>query len=212
VPDPFIMAQRARPHREPGRHAAVRAAPPATDQTIRHQKITIPPEQEAGGIAVRRYRPSRSWPVGALALCAAGGAMLATGALSSALEAGPEAAFSERIKRSVAGAGPGTEAHAAIPAAAAPAAAPSSAPPSSVPRPAGVWQVQVGAFRNPSAAEAYLRALQGALPELAQRTATQGRFGELNRVRIGGIEDEGTARALCDRVLATGRGCFVLRP
>lgn len=60
------------------------------------------PEREARAAAVRRYRPSRSWPVGALALAAAAGAVLATGALSSALDGGPDPAFAVRSGPSVA--------------------------------------------------------------------------------------------------------------
>lgn len=155
---------------------------------------------------MRRYRPSRSWPVGGLALGAAAGAILATGLLSSALTGAPDPAFAARIGQSVASAQSGAAAHAAVPAAAAPAAS-SSAPP-----PAGVWQIQVGAFRNGFAAEAHLRALEGEVPELEPLTAIHQLRGDINRVRIGGIEDEAAARRLCARILAVGRACFVTGP
>lgn len=155
---------------------------------------------------VRRYRPSRSWPVGGLALVAAAGAILATGTLSSALDGGPAPAFAARIGQTVASAQPGTKAHAAIPASAAPAAA------SPGPQPAGVWQIQVGAFRNTQAAEAHLRTLEAGIPELARLTAVHQLRGGLNRVRIGGIEDEAAARGLCASIAASGRGCFVAGP
>jgi cell division septation protein DedD len=132
--------------------------------------------------------------------------VLATGTLSSVLDGAPDAAFAARIGRTVASARSGDEAHAATPAAGIPAASP-SAPPA-----AGAWQVQVGAFRNASAAEAHLRALESQLPELARLTRTHQLRGDLNRIRIGGIEDEAGARGLCGRILAAGRGCFVVRP
>ena len=128
------------------------------------------------------------------------------GTLSSVLEGGPDPAFAARIGRSVANAQSGIEAHASTPAAALPAAL-ASAPP-----PAGVWQVQVGAFRDAQAAEAYLRALESDAPELAKLTATHQLRGKIDRVRIAGIGDEAAARALCSRLVAIGRGCFVVRP
>lgn len=126
------------------------------------------------------------------------------GTLSSVLEGGPDPAFAARIRQSVASAQPGIEAHASVPAAAVPAA---SAPP-----PPGVWQVQVGAFRNAQAAEAHLRALESEVPQLAKLTATHQLRGNINRVRIAGIGDEAAARDLCSRIAAAGRGCFVVRP
>lgn len=132
--------------------------------------------------------------------------MLTAGALSSALDGGPDPAFAARIGQGVAGMRSGMEAHAAIPAATAPAAA-TAAPP-----PAGAWQIQVGAFRNAPAAEAQVRTLKSRVPELAPLTAIRQHRGGLNRVRIGGIEDEAAARRLCARLLASGRGCFVVRP
>lgn len=164
------------------------------------------PEREAGTLAVRRYRPSHSWPVGGLALVAAAGAILATGMLSSALDGAADPAFAAEVGRSVESAQSGTQVRTAIAAGSAPAAS-SSAPP-----PAGVWQIQVGAFRNSFAAEAHLRALEGEVPELKALTAIHQLRGDVNRVRIGGIEDEATARELCARILAIGRGCFVAGP
>ncbi|HEX8380245.1 MAG TPA: SPOR domain-containing protein [Allosphingosinicella sp.] len=155
---------------------------------------------------MRRYRPSRSWPVAALALAAATGAVLTTGALSSALDGEPQPAFAARIAQKVASAPAGMQARPAARGAAAPAAA-SSAPP-----PGGIWKVQVGAFRDTVAAEAHLRALESGVPELARLTPIHQLRGGLNRVRIGGIEDEVAARELCARITATGRGCFVVGP
>lgn len=183
-----------------------RAIPSESDESIRHQKILTAPEREAELSVVRRYRPSRSWPVGGLALVAAAGAILASGMLSSTLGGGPDPAFAAQVGQSVASPQPGAEARAAISAASAPAAS-SSAPP-----PAGVWQIQVGAFQNSFAAEAHLRALEGEVPELKPLTATHRLRGNITRVRIGGIEDEAAARRLCARILAVGRGCFVAGP
>lgn len=162
---------------------------------------------------MRRYRPSRSWPVGGLALVAAAGAVLATGTLSANLDGGPEPAFAARIRQQVAGAQPVTQARAALPAATAPAApaVPSASAPSTPPA-AGVWQIQVGAFRNTFAAEAHLRALEKEVPQLAQLSRTHQLRGKINRVRIGGIEDEPAARGLCARIRAAGRDCFVAGP
>jgi cell division septation protein DedD len=155
---------------------------------------------------VRRYRPSRSWPVGGLALIAAAGAVLATGTLSSTLGGGPDPAFAARIGQSVAGARSGMEARAASPAAAGLAASPPAPPP------AGAWQIQVGAFRNLAAAEAHRRSLEREVPELARLPQTHQLRGRINRVRIGGIEDEAAARGLCGRIRAVGHGCFVAEP
>lgn len=175
-------------------------------RSIRHQKILIGPERESGTPAVRRYRPSRPWPVGGLALVAAVGAVLTTGTLSSALNGGADPAFAARIEQGIEPAQSAMAAHAAIPAAIVPRAG------SSAPRPAGVWQIQVGAFRNALAGEAHLRALESEVPELAQLSASHQLRGDLNRVRIGGIDDETAARELCARILAVGRGCFVAGP
>ncbi len=161
------------------------------------------PEREAGTSAVRRYRPSRSWPVGALALVAAAGAVLATGALSSALDGGPSPAFAAGIGRNVESVQPQAKARTATPA---------PALPSHASLPADLWQIQVGAFRTISAAEAHLGALESELPELARMEPTHQLRGGLHRVRIGGIGDEPAARALCARILAAGRGCFAIRP
>jgi hypothetical protein len=155
---------------------------------------------------VRRYRPTRSWPVGGLALVAAAGAVLMSGTLSSALDGGPDPAFAARIGRGVADLQSGMEAHAAVPATAEPASS-TFAPP-----PRALWQVQVGAFRKTAAAEAHLRILEAAVPELARRTAIHQLRGGLNRVRIGGIEDEADARRLCTAILGAGSGCFVVAP
>lgn len=163
--------------------------------------------------AVRRYRPTRSWPVGGLALAAAAGAVLSTGTLSSTLGGGPDPAFAARIGQSVARAGPGMEARAAaLPAMPVPAAVPAAAAAAPPPAPQGVWQIQVGAFRDTSAAEAHLRALEAEVPELGGLTRTHQLRGRINRVRIGGIANKPAARALCERILAVGRGCFVARP
>lgn len=176
-------------------------------RSIRHEKIPTEPEQEVGEKpAVRRYRPSRSWPVGGLALAAAVGAVLTTGALSSALDGGPDPAFAARIGHGVANLKSGMEAHAAIPGVMAPAS------PAFAPSPAGPWQIQVGAFRNPAAAEAQLRALESEVPDLTRLSAVHQLRGGVNRVRIGGIADEAAARRLCARLLAAGRGCFVVAP
>lgn len=157
---------------------------------------------------MRRYRPTRSWPVGGLALIAATGAVLATGAVSSTLDGGPDPAFASRIARSVPGAGPGIEARAAA-APAAPAAAAVAVPPAPSPPPRGLWQIQVGAFRDTSAAEAHLRALEAEMPELAGLDRIHQLRGRISRVRIGGIAGEPAARALCARILTAGSGCFV---
>ncbi|HEX8480770.1 MAG TPA: SPOR domain-containing protein [Allosphingosinicella sp.] len=160
---------------------------------------------------MRRYRPSRSWPVGALALAAATGAVLTTGALSSALDDAPQPAFATRIAREAASLPPATRPPAAAPAAAAPASAAPAAL-NSAPLATRVWQVQVGAFRSTAAAEAHLRTLESGVPELARLTPVHQLRGGLNRVRIGGIEDEGAAHRLCARIAASGRGCFVVGP
>lgn len=155
---------------------------------------------------MRRYRPSRPWPVGGLALVAAAGAVLATGTLSSALDGGSGPAFAAGIGQRVAKARSGMEAHAAIP----PAAIPNVASPAPAPR--ALWQIQVGAFRNGPAAEAHLHALESEVPELAQLPDAYLLRGSINRARIGGIGDESAARDLCARILAAGHGCFVVRP
>jgi cell division septation protein DedD len=138
--------------------------------------------------------------------------MLAAGTVSAALEGGPDPAIAARVAQDVAQAGPAREANAAIPvpAKAAPAAPPPA--PSSAPPPAGDWQVQVGAFRSTVAAEAHLRSLEGDVPGLARLTRAHQLRGNINRVRIGGIEDEASARELCAQILAAGRGCFVAGP
>lgn len=123
------------------------------------------------------------------------------------MSGGPDPAVTAQIKQSVAGAQPGTQAQAAVPAGAVPAAS-SSAPP----RAPGIWQIQVGAFRNSFAAEAHLRALERELPQLAQLSRSHQLRGTINRVRIGGIADEAAARELCAGIAAVGRGCFVAGP
>ncbi len=178
-------------------------------QSIRHEKILIAPEHEVATPAVRRYSPTRSWPVGGLALVAAAGVVLAAGALSSALDGAPDSAFAARIGQSVASLRPNMEAHAAIPA---PAALAPLAAAGSEPSPAGGWRIQVGAFRTLPAAEAHVRTLKSELPELARLPAIHQLRGDLNRVRIGGIGEKAAARRLCARILATGRGCFVVGP
>jgi cell division septation protein DedD len=193
----------------PGEGPAFRQPTENRTRTIRHQKILIALEREAGTAAVRRYRPSRPWPVGGLALAAAAAAVLATGGLSSVLDGGPDPAFAARIARSVASGPSPIEARAAPP----PAAPAASVPAASEPAPpAAAWQIQVGAFRNVVAAEAHLRSLESGVPELARLTATHRLRGGLNRVRIGGIADETAARGLCARIVAAGNGCFVVAP
>jgi cell division protein FtsN len=142
--------------------------------------------------------------VGALALVAATVAMLTTGAVSSALDGGPDPAFAARIGRVAAGMSSGMEAHAAAPAAA--------VLPVRASAPAPGWQVQVGAFRKTPAAEAHLRALEQAVPELARLTPVHQLRGGLNRVRIGGIGDEASGLELCERISSAGSDCFVIGP
>ncbi len=126
---------------------------------------------------------------------------MTTGALSSVLEDAPRPAFAARV-------GPGVES--ALPGRPSPAAELQTA--ASEPLPAGVWQVQVGAFRNTQAAEAHLRTLESGVPELARLTPIHRLRGRLNQVRIAGIENEAAARALCKRIAAAGGGCFVVEP
>ncbi|MGA9582707.1 MAG: SPOR domain-containing protein [Allosphingosinicella sp.] len=156
----------------------------------------IAPEREAETPAARRYRPTRAWPVGGLALVAAAGAVLATGTISSAMDGGPGAPSLQPVAIALAAAPP----------------APAQEIPSLEPPPAGGWQVQVGAFRSLPAAEAHLRALESELPELTRLTAAYQLRGGLNRIRIGGIGDESAAGGLCERIAETGRGCFVVGP
>jgi hypothetical protein len=80
------------------------------------------------------------------------------------------------------------EPKAALPAATAPAAALSAT------RRAGLWQIQVGAFRSRQAAAAHLRALESDMPELERLTAAHQLHGRIDRVRIGGIEDKAAAQ------------------
>ena len=150
---------------------------------------------------MRRYRPSRPWSVGALALAAAAGAVLTAGAIASAVGGGPEASLSERIRQGAASVQP-ARAHAANP-------SPSTPSPRLM---AGPWQVQAGAFRRAGAAEAHLRALGTEIPELARLDSTHRRRGGVERVRIGGFADRAAARRLCERLLASGRECFVVGP
>jgi hypothetical protein len=155
---------------------------------------------------VRRYRPSRSWPVAGLALLAAAGAVMTTGALSSALEDRPGPAIEARIGPGVVDAQRGAETRAAMSAQIPPAGSPSATPP------VGPWQIQVGAFRNTISAETHLRALEGDVPELARLSAIHQIRGGVTRVRIAGIGDEAAARGLCEQIASAGRGCFVVRP
>lgn len=144
---------------------------------------------------MRRYRPSRPWPVGGLALVAAAGAVLTTATLSSAVDGGPQPAFAARIGEGARSVGSGIAAQAAAP-----------------PPPAEGWRIQVGAFRDALAAEGHLQALERDVPRLAGLTATHQLRGGVNRVRIGGIGDEAEARGLCALIAAAGRGCFVVPP
>ncbi|HEX8063744.1 MAG TPA: SPOR domain-containing protein [Allosphingosinicella sp.] len=133
---------------------------------------------------------------------------MTTATLSSALDGGPDPAFAARIGESVAGFRPGMEAHASTSGATAAA----SARPPLAPRSGPGWQIQVGAFRNTPTAEAHLRALERAVPELGRLTAVHQLRGRVNRVRIGGIEEEAAARGLCEHIRAAGSGCFVVAP
>ena len=155
---------------------------------------------------MRRYRSSSPWPVGALALIAAAGAVLTAGTLSSALDGRPAPAYAAQVRQGVAAARSGMAAHAAVPAGPRPVVA--SAPPAA----AGDWQIQVGAFRSAAAAEANLRAVRSEVPELARLPGGHRLRDGLDRVRIGAIADEPAARGLCARIVAVGRGCFVVGP
>lgn len=143
--------------------------------------------------------------MGVLAAAAATGAVLLTGGLSSAF--GPEESWlGPRIRQSVetARAGIGMEAHAA------PGVRVEVArPPATVPA-TGPWQVQIGAFRNPRAAEAYVGSIAGEVPEVASFEASRQVHGGVTRVRIAGIPNQASAEALCRRLSQAGRACFVV--
>lgn len=169
--------------------------------TIQHQKILIGSEPGTESSPVRRYRASKSWPVGALALAAAAGAVLATGGVSRAFER-----TEDRPLR-------GVEAPAAMAPAAPLLLAPAPAAPSAAPDSAsGLWQIQTGAFRSPAAAEAHGRALEAEVPALTRLAPALQARGGITKVRFGAIRDETAARALCARLAAAGHGCFVLAP
>jgi len=173
-----------------------------TDSPIQHQKIAIAPQQDAEPAAVHRYRTSRPWSVGVLAAAAAGAAILLTSGLSAAFKAAT-VSDSEPTRQRAANAAAGI-ASPVIPAwrSGGPAVA------STV----GGWQIQVGAFRSPGAAQAQLRAVETLVPELASFAQALPSRGEVTHARFGRIADEPTARRLCGRVLDAGGHCFVVRP
>lgn len=137
-----------------------------------------------------------------LAAVAAGGAIFLTGGLSTAFKAATVSAngsAQQRAENAVAGIAPPD-----IPARRSAGPAVASA--------VGVWHIQVGAFRSPSAAQTQLHTVETLVPELASFAEALPRRGEVTHARFGGIADEPTARRLCGRVLDAGGNCFVVRP
>jgi len=162
----------------------------------------VAPQAPAPPASVHRYGASRPWAVGLLAALAAGGAVLVTGSLSTVFTAATVAEAQPGGVRA-----PEPVARNASAVAVAPVAA--AAPGTSAAR---AWQIQIGAFRNPAAAEDQLRAAASLVPGLAGLPQAAHALGEVTRARFGGIADEDSARTLCTRLVDAGGSCFVVAP
>jgi hypothetical protein len=145
--------------------------------------------------------------VAALAAAAASGAVVLTGGLSSALTTA--SSFADPTHQEAGNADSlirtnlVPEAH----------AAPAPSPPGRQAVPAaGIWQIQVGAFRSPAAAQSQLRAAESLVPELASLAEAPLAYGDMTRARFRGIANEAEARRLCGRVSEAGGRCFVVAP
>ena len=154
---------------------------------------------------MHRYRTTRSWTVSALALAAAGFAVVVSGGLSAGF--GAAGALAPRLARSVEGARLAIEAQAAT--APSPARAARPAVPAAEVR---AWQIQVGALRTRAAAEALLAAVAREVPELANLPRASQASGPVTRARFAGIADESAAERLCANLSYQGRECFIVPP
>jgi cell division protein FtsN len=81
-----------------------------------------------------------------------------------------------------------------------------------IPTATGRWKIQVGAFRDASAAQARLREIGRLVPALAGRAPAPDVSGQIRRVRIGGIGDGAEAARLCAGIARAGIDCFAVAP
>jgi len=87
-------------------------------------------------------------------------------------------------------------------------AAPSPAPSARV---AG-WKVQLGAFREPGAANALFASLKGRVRALSGAQPILVRAGAVTRLQAGPFPSRAAAAAACAQVTATGQACFPVAP
>jgi len=74
--------------------------------------------------------------------------------------------------------------------------------------PAGAWQIQLGAFRQPGSAQSLFARLG---PQLPGKQASYVPLGSLTRLLVGPFASKGEAQALC-RTLDPRQGCFPVAP
>lgn len=93
---------------------------------------------------------------------------------------------------------------------AAPAPAPKPAPaPAPAPAASGKWRVQLGAFGQPTNADALWNKVKGR-PELSGKPRLNIKAGAVTRLQAGGFASEGEARTACGRLKAAGFDCSVV--
>ena len=215
--------------------AAAQGLPPARSALMEMDKH-IPLAQREQGVALARAagdRPAANRPAPAPVRIAAAPPVLPTGPASAGVTRQPPANPAVRDTgppARPAAAAPGPRAPAPRVAAVRPAPAPRAvAQPGSAatsrpvsPRPAQTrpapsarvagWKVQLGAFREPGAANALFASLKGRVRALSGAQPILVRAGAVTRLQAGPFPSRAAAAAACAQVTATGQACFPVAP
>lgn len=74
------------------------------------------------------------------------------------------------------------------------------------------WKVQLGAFREPGAANALFSSLRGRVRALSGAQPILVRVGAVTRLQAGPFPSRAAAASACAQVAATGQACFPVAP
>ena len=202
--------------------AAAQGLPPARSALMEMDKH-IPLAQREQGVALARAagdRPAASRP--APVRIAAAPPVLPTGQASAGVTRQPPANPAVRdtgppARPAAATPGPRAPAPRVVAVRPAPPSRPAATPQPATPRPAPAarvagWKVQLGAFREPGAANALFASLKGRVRALSGAQPILVRAGAVTRLQAGPFPSRAAAAAACAQVTATGQACFPVAP
>jgi len=193
--------------------AAAQGLPPARSSLIEMDKF-IPLAQRQQGVALASAaadQPAATRPIAEPARIAAASGRR-TGVAAAGVTRQPPA--NPAVRDTGPPARPAAASVAARPTAvraAAPVARPAIRPAATTGRVAG-WKVQLGAFREPGAANALFSSLKNRVRALSGAQPMLVKAGAVTRLQAGPFASRAAATSACAQVVAAGQACFPVAP